>query len=399
MFAAMGEFMANEYCFSKEYSRKTKLLKISASLKCGLVYHALNQLVNIQREINLPGCFEIGNDATQNMKGFTGHFQKPWEYHDDLTPFDERNSETIKKLVEFEQSPSSQIWVQDFLLCKFEILAQMFVGENLEKLEYMKQREQRLEHCLANLKSICGTLVKDDFIFSFKFFFIEEIISFLKETLLCISKKIQRISMQNISDNELGHLDAQQTDIIIDHIDKLSDKNTGEVKITKLNNMYNLTRKLLEHNPRYPGEWEKLTTIFGDLFDATTQAELIQTWSYVLTMRLNMVSHSSEIMFLKTIGTRLKKTFYQLILFVSGIKAKKQRNWNQRYQRVLLVFRAQMLMLRILKSLNFFSDGFVQARNFMANYQSLFDGTLFFKQLQKNKELSPLVPDFDEFAR
>jgi hypothetical protein len=275
----------------------------------------------------------------------------------------------------------------------------MFVGENLEKLEYIKQREQRLEHCLVNLKLICRNLVKDDFIFSFKFFFLESIIAFLKKTLVCINKKVDRVSMINLSDNEMTHLDAQQNDIIIDHIDKLSEENTGEHKIKELRSMHEVMRLMVEDNPRYSGEWDKLNQLVDGIFEPNVQNDLLQVWSYISTLRLNTTQHSNEIVFMRSMSKRLQKTFYQLMLMKSGVKTLQEWNWNQRYQRVLLVFRAKMLILRILKNLNFYSDGFVQARNFMASYQSLFDGTLFFKQLMKKKELAQHLPNFSLFER
>jgi hypothetical protein len=399
MFAAVGEYIANEFCFSKSNSKKTKLLKISSSLKCGLVYHALNQLVNIQRDVNMPGCFEIGNDSTQNKMGYTSYYKNPWQYHDDLTPFDERNSETIKKLVDVHLPDEFHISSQELKLCKFEILAQMFVGENLEKLEYMKQREQRLEHCLFQLKVICKNLVEDDFIFSIKSYFIETLIQFLKETYSGISKKIHRVSMVNISINEEENLDAQQNDIIIDHIDKLSTTNLGESKIMVLSKIYKLLEKLLKENPRYGKEWIKLETLYEEIFEDQAQEDLIKVWSYISTLRLNSMSHSKEILFLKIWCTKIKKLFQKLTLFWTEKGMQKQWDWNPRYQRVFLVFRAKLLVLKILKSLNFFSDGFVQARNFMANYEHLFEGTLYYKQLKQKPEFAPLLPDWKNFVK
>lgn len=399
MFAAVGEFMANEYCFSRSNSRKTKLVKITSSLRCGLVYHALNQLVNIQRGVNLPGCFEIGNDSMQNTSGYTSYFKEPWQYHDDLTPFDERNSETVRKLVDLNLPDSSAIWNQEFHLCKFEILAQMFFGENLEKLEYMKQREQRLEHCLKNLKSICRNLIEDDFVFVLKSFFMTLVVRFLKETFLGINKKIQRVSMANVSIGDEENLDAQQNDIIIDHIDKLSTVNVGESRIQVLENTFRLLGLLLRDNPRHKDTWETLEEALGEFFEPHAQKDLVKVWNYISTLRLNSMSHSKEIMFMKIWSAKSKKLFKKLTLLWADSGLHKQLNWTPRYERVVLVFRAKLLVLRILKSLNFFSDGFVQARNFMANYHHLFEGTLYYKQLKKKMKFANLLPDWNVFKK
>ena len=399
MFASVGEFMANEFCFSRAHSRKTKLLKITSSLRCGLVYHALNQLVNIQRGVNLPGCFEIGNDSMQNTTGYTSYFKDPWQYHDDLTPFDERNSDTVRRLVELQVEDSSAIWSQEFQICKFEILAQMFFGENLEKLEYMKQREQRLEHCLVNLKTICRNLIEDDFIFSLKSFFMKNVVRFLKDTFLGINKKIQRVSMQNLPVGDEENLDAQQNDIIIDHIDKLSAVNIGEARIQVLENTYRLLELLLRDKARHGDAWATLESALGDFFDQHTQRELVKVWSYISTLRLNPLSHSKEIVFMKIWCAKSKKLFKKLILLWADLGLHKQLFWTERYERVVLVFRAKLLVLRILKSLNFFSDGFVQARNFMANYEHLFEGTLFYKRLLKKKPFADLLPDSNVFKK
>ena len=398
-FAAVSEFLANEVCFSTDFSEQAKLVKTSAAARCGLVYDAINQLVNINTGISQSVPFEVGNDLHQNKRGFLGFYKSPWSFHDDLTPFDDRNLPTVEKFSNLKGPKTLRLASKEFLFCKLEILAQIFASENLEKLEYSQKREAALKRCCSELRQLVYVLIEEDFLFILKNFLLERMIILFEETINIIKSKTSQIIETQVGnfDHQISSIQAQQKNMVVHHTDKISDLNPGESKIKALVNIYQLTVKLFSKSSRFASEYEMIKRVYGVYLEDSFMENVKDAWCYTSQMRLESLKNKKEIDFLKEWLVKLQTGFKELLI---RKKSQDQEDLSElRARRVVLVYRAKLLELKILKNLNYFSEGFVQARDFVAKFQYLLDGSLYYRILRKHPNYLALLPDSETLFR
>ena len=206
------EYLSEFKIFSNYYSLKSRIGKSISLAKCGFISEAIDIYFSICDLKFMPISDYHENDALLGFKGVFD-FNNKIEYFNDLTPFDERNKEILELFFKKDETSIISFLKKEgifleiyFKISKQIIIFSLYQNENSEKLEYLKERENKLLGSLDNLKIIKKSLFQYDFLYS----------------LVCINDNLRNSQKEIIKEN---------FDILLNnYFDNLQIENFGQIK-------------------------------------------------------------------------------------------------------------------------------------------------------------------------
>jgi hypothetical protein len=94
------EHLSNEIVPSEYYSVKAKLIKSICLAKFGMINEALQYLLRVQNKKDNFRVWVKNSEYIKLSKGVNFSFTDSYFYHNDITPYDDRNQEVLDKIID-----------------------------------------------------------------------------------------------------------------------------------------------------------------------------------------------------------------------------------------------------------------------------------------------------------
>jgi len=103
------EHIANEVVPSEYYSIKAKLVKSICLAKFGMINESLQYFLRVLKKKDNFRVWIKNSENIKLSKGVNFSFTDEFSYHNDITPYDDRNQDVLKEIVKLAMEENSGV--------------------------------------------------------------------------------------------------------------------------------------------------------------------------------------------------------------------------------------------------------------------------------------------------